>query len=227
MSWRFLIAILIVAAGASAWGGVQLGNWMISHAPPASSNATVNQGGDDSDMPTLDANGRPYTAQPPQPLVNGTLGVPDKPPVQDWSTRPPSLFDGADPNAQISRDSVNQAQAQAAADANNAGLPTGASDVVTLDDSKQVAPPANGPLPPVTSGNFNHAPLTAQSGYPSAPAPQQASNWKTALHSEVERCSDLGFFQRPTCVWNARNKYCAPNNAWGTVADCPSRQQGN
>lgn len=222
MSWRFLIAILLVAAGASAWGGIQLGNWMISHAPPANSNATVNQGGDDSNLPKLDANGRPYVAQPPQPLVNGTLGVPEKPPAQDWSTRPPSLFDGVDPNVQISRESVTPAQAQAAADANNAGLPAGASDVVTLDlDSQSAQSPSNGPLPPQSDGGYNQAPLTAQAG--GAQAQQAQANWQAALHREVEQCANLGFFQRPSCVWAARNKYCAPNNAWGSISDCPAR----
>lgn len=218
MSWRFLIAILIVAAGASAWGGIQLGNWMISHAPPASSNATVNQGADESSLPTLDANGLPYTAQPPQPLVNGTLGVPEKPAAQDWSTRPPSLFDGTDPNVQISRDSVTQAQAQAAANANNAALPTGASDVATLDLEK---PPAIS-QPPAGSNGFNQTPLTAQQAG-SAPGQPAAANWQAALHNAVEQCSKLGFFQRPSCVWAARNKYCEPNNGWGSVSDCPAK----
>ena len=217
MSWRFLIAILIVAAGASAWGGIQLGNWMISHAPPASSNATVNQGADESSLPTLDANGLPYTAQPPQPLVNGTLGVPEKPSAQDWSTRPPSLFESADPNVQISRDSVTQDQAQAAANANNAALPTGASDVATLDLEQ---PPAVS-QPPVTSGGFNQTPLTAQAG--GAPGQPAAANWQTALHDAIGQCSKLGFFQRPSCVWAARNKYCEPNNAWGSISDCPAK----
>jgi hypothetical protein len=218
MSWRFLIAILIVAAGASAWGGIQLGNWMIRHAPPASSNATVNQGSDDSNLPTLDANGLPYTAQPPQPLVNGTLGVPEKPVAQDWSARPPSLFDGADPDVQISRDSVTQDQAQAAANANNAALPTGASDVATLD--LESTPPASGQAPAANAG-FSQTPLTAQTG--AAPGQPAAANWQTALHNAVEQCSKLGFFQRPSCVWAARNKYCEPNNAWGSVSDCPAK----
>ena len=221
MSWRFLIAILLVAAGASAWGGIQLGNWMISHAPPANSNTTVNQGSDDSSLPKLDADGRPYVAQPPQPLVNGTLGVPEKPPAQDWSARLPSLFDGADPNVQISRDSVTQDQAQAAADANNAGLPAGASDVVTLDlESNPTQPSSNGQQP-LTTGGFSQAPLTSQAG--SAPAQQAPAGWQAALHREVEQCANLGFFQRPSCIWAARNKYCAPNNAWGSIDDCPAR----
>lgn len=220
MSWRFLIAILIVAAGASAWGGIQLGNWMIRHAPPASSNASA-QGSDESNLPMLDANGLPYTAQPPQPLVNGTLGVPEKPTAQDWSTRPPSLFDNTDPNVQISRDSVTPDQAQAAADASNAALPAGTSDIATLDlESKPSASQSDSQTPPLPSGGYNQTPLTAQLG---AQGQQAPAGWQTALHKAIEQCSNLGFFQRPSCIWAARNKYCAPNNAWGSISDCPAQ----
>lgn len=229
MSWRFLFAVLVLAAGASAWGGIRLGDWMIGHAPQASANATVNQGSAWSDQPVLDANGKPYVAQPPQPRVDGTLGVPDQPPAQDWSSRPPSLFDETAPGVQVSRNAVTPDQAQAAADLNNAGLPAGASDVTTLDlGATPALPPSNGPLPPLVNGNISHAPLIAQAPPLTAPSAQPAApgNWQTALHREVEQCSSQSFFQRPTCIWAARNKYCAPNHAWGSVDDCPSRPGG-
>ena len=35
MSWRFLFATLLVALGASAWGGIQLGDWLVAHEVPA------------------------------------------------------------------------------------------------------------------------------------------------------------------------------------------------
>jgi len=58
-----------------------------------------------------------------------------------------------------------------------------------------------------------------------APAPPANNNsgWRDALRRELARCADTGFFQRPTCSWNARNKYCEPNRAWGTIAECPRR----
>jgi hypothetical protein len=49
-------------------------------------------------------------------------------------------------------------------------------------------------------------------------------SWQQSLKQELEQCSKLGFFQRPTCLQNARNKYCAPSDAWGKTADCPARQ---
>jgi hypothetical protein len=226
MSWRFLFAVLVVAAGASAWGGIKLGDWMVGHAPQASANATVNQGDSWSDKPVLDADGRPYVAQPPQPRVDGTLGVPEKPAAQDWSNRPPSLFDSNTAGVQISRNTVSADQAAAAAAANNAGLPAGASDIATLNlDGSQPLPPPNSPAPPpLARGDIGNPLQVAQGSYPQSAPPQAASgSWKDSLHREIEQCSNLGFFQRPTCVWNARNKYCTPNHGWGTIEDCPSR----
>lgn len=63
MSWRLLIATLLVALGAAAWGGIQLGDWLVAHAPQAA--PAPGQEGDASQQPVLDANGRSYVAQPP------------------------------------------------------------------------------------------------------------------------------------------------------------------
>ena len=61
------------------------------------------------------------------------------------------------------------------------------------------------------------APNTAQA--PGAPG------WQDALKRELAHCATQGFFERPSCSWAARNKYCAPNRAWGTMAECPARPQ--
>lgn len=86
MSWRLLFATLLLALGASAWGGIQLGDWLVAHAPPAA--PAPGQDAAASQQPVLDANGRPYVAQPPQPRIDGTLGVPDNPPTANGPSTP-------------------------------------------------------------------------------------------------------------------------------------------
>ena len=229
MSWRFLIAILIAAAGAAAWGGIQLGDWMVAHAPQANANATVNQDDNWSQQPVLDANGHPYTAQPPQPRVDGTLGVPDHPPQQDWAVQRASLFDSTvDPSVQLSRGNATDDQAAAVAAGNNSLR--GTSDVATLDLDAAInrnPPPAPASQQPITaSPGLGHAPLVAQARAPAAqshPAASTAPSWQESLRREVAQCSSLGFFERPTCVWAARNKYCEPNRGWGSIPECPAR----
>ena len=60
------------------------------------------------------------------------------------------------------------------------------------------------------------APCTAQ------PVPASAEA-HPAFQAALQACSALGFFDRPSCAWAARNKYCEPNNGWGRVRDCPAK----
>ena len=65
---------------------------------------------------------------------------------------------------------------------------------------------------------------------PAPPPPNTAQapgapGWQDALKRELAHCATQGFFERPSCSWAARNKYCAPNRAWGTMAECPARPQ--
>ncbi|MVW72919.1 hypothetical protein [Bordetella sp. 15P40C-2] len=220
MSWRVLIATLLLALGVAAWGGIQLGDWLVAHAPKAS--AVPGQQALASQEPILDANGRPYVAQPPQPRLDGTLGVPDRPSGTSWAVPTVSLFDTTtDPSVQLSRDNITMEQAKGLAASSNVPLPSGPSDVTTLDV---------GSLPPTTTappGNQDAYGSTAMNSAPQAntQARQNAGNgdWQNALRRELAQCANEGFFQRPTCSWNARNKYCGPNRAWGTIKECPSR----
>lgn len=218
MSWRVLFATLLLALGAAAWGGIQLGDWLVAHAPKAS--AAPGQEALASQEPILDANGRPYVAQPPQPRVDGTLGVPDKPTGPSWAVPTVSLFDtNTDPSIQISRDNISMDEARelAATSQSQLPLPSGTSDVTTLD--LQALPPTT-TAPPVNQDDY--AVTAANTAPGSAPAP--SGNWQDALKRDLAQCANTGFFQRPTCSWNARNKYCGPNRAWGTIPECPPRQ---
>ncbi|WP_080707661.1 hypothetical protein [Bordetella bronchiseptica] len=221
MSWRLLIATLLVALGAAAWGGIQLGDWLVAHAPQAA--PAPGQEGDASQQPVLDANGRPYVAQPPQPRVDGTLGVPDQPASRDWAVNTVSLFDTTgDPAVQISRDSITMDRAREIAANSDVPLPSGNSDITTLDLQAlggqapivpQEAIPASG-MQQNPAAVAQVAPQTNRAG---------GGNWQDALRRELAHCATQGFFERPSCSWAARNKYCAPNRAWGTIAECPRR----
>lgn len=219
MSWRLLFLTLLLALGASALGGMQLGDWLVQKAPVAV--PAPGQNDPDPDQVVLDANGKPYTRQPPQPRVDGTLGVPDEPANPDWRITSVSLFETvANPNVIISRERVGASEARQLAQA-GAQL-QGPQDIVTVD----VARPGEGSHPAPIPGQ---AP-PAYANPPMQPAPGQGQQagaaqpgWQQAFQAEMEKCSRAGFFERPTCAWNARNKYCAPNNAWGQVEGCPRR----
>ena len=221
MSWRLLFATLLVAFGAAAWGGLQLGDWLVAHAPPATENP--NQDNGNGDQGILDANGRPYVAQPPQPRVDGTLGVPEQPASREWTVDTVSLFDtNTNPDVQISRDSISMNEARELAAESAVPLPSGPSDVSTLD--LQPGLPPGIPPPPAPPAQQNgvariNPPVILN------PAPRAQTHWQEQLRQELNHCATTGFLERDTCSWDARNKYCATNRAWGTTTDCPRRTE--
>ncbi|MBV6304012.1 hypothetical protein KVP10_03880 [Candidimonas humi] len=222
MSWRFLIVVLLVAAGASAWGGLHLGDWLVVHAPVA---ATDMPGQPKTDaVPVLDANGHPYTAQPPQPLVNGGFGIPKPIPPVAWELPEKALVDASNPNAvvDLATTTITEDEAKQIAAAgggtgqplvgiadvgglNLGGLGTGGSQPIQQVQPVQPVQPVDTPPPPP------------------APPLDTSGAWRVALHREILACDAQSFFERPSCAWTARKKYCEPNNAWGKVPDCPAK----
>lgn len=208
MSWRVLIVFLMLAGVASWQGGVQLGNWLVTRAPDTVASVA------DKDYKTLklDALGRPITAQPPQPRIDGTLGVPREIEPIEWAIEAVTADDfETDPNRMKVEDDDDDE------DTVSEGSETA--------DARRLARNAK----ERSDSTENSAPSSGSTARPAAPpVPPGITvtviSWQQSLKQEIEQCGKLGFFQRPTCLQNARSKYCAPNNAWGKTADCPARQ---
>ena len=203
MSWRALILFLIVIVFGASVGGIMLGEWLVESSP-AVVNRTVTAGAKDPE-PVLDADGKPFAAQPPQPLVDGTLGVPKTMTETEWKISEAAVVDVQD-GAFRQLDTVS-------------GLPPGPSDVGMVDVSSDNA---GTPIPAGARPAVPSLPPSRPASTPTQPAPS-SSAWLESLRKEMGQCESLGFFQRPTCIQNARNRYCNPNNAWGKVPECPAR----
>lgn len=212
MSWRFIFAILVIAAGASAWGGIRLGDWLVAHGPVA---PPIPEHPELSAVPVLDANGLPYVAQPPQPLVNGQLGVPEAPPQVAWEVAVAAIeATKANPTIDVATTTITMEEALMIAEGGGGGL-QGIADVGDLDLGSAPFNGQNAPLQPIEVAPAPPPP-------PSAGA-QSNQAWQASLRQDLQACSAQGFFDRPSCAWTARNKYCEPNNAWGRTRDCPAR----
>lgn len=212
MSWRFIFAILVIAAGASAWGGLRLGDWLVAHGPVA---PPVPEHPELSTVPVLDANGLPYVAQPPQPLVNGLLGVPEAPPQVAWEIPEASLAaTKANPTIDVATTTITMEEALRIAEGGNGGGLQGIADVGDLGLGKGPFTGQNAPLQPIE---------VAPPPPPPPVAVQNNQAWQASLRQDLQACSAQSFFDRPSCAWTARNKYCEPNNAWGRTRDCPAR----
>ena len=219
MSWRFIFVILIISLGASAWGGVQLGEWLVAHGPvkPEVKSTPVEL----SEVPVLDADGKPFVAVAPQPLMNGSLGVPEEPEPIEWEITPPSLAQMQNETPiSLATTTISMEEAVQIANANPHGL-KGLADVGDLlGDTGQVA---RSNAPQQGGQQFVQSIDVTQPAAPPPPAPRGGGNWEASLRQELQACSKLGFFDRPSCSWAARNKYCEPNNAWGRTRDCPAK----
>ena len=211
MSWRFLLLVLLVVAGFSAWGGISLGNWLVAHGPATP--MVIEEDAPLGDL-VLDADGRPFMAQPPQPLIDGRQGIPDNNAVIAWHVPGRSLIhDDVLPPIAIATTTISMEQARAIAEGEE-GLP-GMGDISELIANIQGA---RLPLQPIDVPQATSSPVIATT---TAPAP--AGHWELALRQEIQACSRLGFFERPSCAWAARNRYCEPNRAWGKTPDCPAK----
>lgn len=201
MSWRLLFAILLLAAGVSAWGGLRLGDWLIAHGPaqplPPITPPEL------TDTPTLDSNGKPYVASAPQPLTNGHLGVPEQDPPVDWQIPDSSLMEEPSQIALATTTiTLEQAISIAAGDEYNNGM----------DNIAQLTSGSHDKIQPIEVPEIESAPVTNES-----------QSWQQEFKAALKACENVGFFSRPSCSWAARNKYCEPNNAWGKVDGCPSK----
>jgi len=220
MSWRFIFAILIISAGASTWGGIRLGEWLVAHGPVKPEVKVTPP--ELAEVPVLGADGKPFTAVAPQPLVNGRLGVPELSGPIQWEVEAPSVRETqAQTPISLATTTISMEEAIQIANANPHGL-QGLADVGDLMGGGGIAGAPPAPVP----GTGFIQPVEMAAPPPPPPVttgPEAGGNWQAALRQELQACSQLGFFDRPSCSWSARNKYCEPNNAWGRARDCPAK----
>lgn len=218
MSWRLIFAIIIIALGASAWGGMQLGEWLVAHGPvkPEVKNAPLEL----SDVPVLDAEGKPFVALAPQPLVDGRLGLPEPFEPIEWELEAPAVADTqATTPISLATTTITMQEAIEIANANPHGL-KGLADVGDLLGGPDIA---SFPSQQGSPQFIQPVDISAPPPPPTVTGPRTGGNWEASLRQELQACSKLGFFDRPSCSWAARNKYCEPNNAWGRTRDCPDK----
>ena len=229
MSWRTLLVFLLLAGVASWQGGIQLGEWLVSRAPESIASASSIKETKDQ---VLDANGKPFTPQPPQPRIDGTLGIPRTSMPVEWTITPviASASDvGSLPMAVDNEGNYERRDNELAA--GGAGLSQSESDIATLDiaASPSRTPPSGTPSTPARPSTAKPKFVfeeirTSENTDPTKAPVVTVYSWTQNLKKEIDQCANIGFFQRPTCVQNARNKFCGPNNGWGRTADCPPRE---
>lgn len=201
MSWRVLFVFVVLLLAASAAAGVGLGNWLVDQAPAISADGRTNTTRPPEII--LDAAGRPLAAVPPQPLLDGSLGLPQEKIQPMWEIQAVSLFEtNLDPMVVLARGDESYTVSDMLSSA-GAGLVQGEGDVATVDLTAQAPEPAQVPQ------QIAQAPVAPQA-------------WDKQLAEAIDACQNVGFFSRPGCIESARKKFCDPNRAWGRHPLCPS-----
>jgi hypothetical protein len=224
MSWRFLIIFLVIMLAAAGMAGVGVGEWLVAKAP-VSLDAARNNLPEPESKTVRDSSGRAIIPEAPQPLIDGGLGVPPQAKALLWEVQPNSLFDGfIDPMVIISRDGQSYTVGDMLSNAGQ-DLPQGPTDIQTLDVTQvgaaipTRAPGASSPQPlPLLPPQLAQSAQSAQSA-----TPRQTLSWQEQLKEAVEKCDAGSFFDLPSCMERARDRFCTPNKAWGKIALCPAR----
>ena len=206
MSWRALILFLLLAVVASWQGGRHLGLWLVDQAPESIGSA--NTAADDRSA-VLDADGKPLAPQPPQPRIDGTLGVPKEMEPVEW-TITPVIASRADAN------SYNKEGEEAEEDDEENSERR---DSERNDNSQDTEA--------IRTIDVRPSDASSATARPGTPPASLGATWQESLKKELAQCSSVGFFKRPGCIQSAQSKYCGPNNAWGKIPDCPSRDSLN
>ena len=208
MSWRFLFAFVVLLLTASVVSGVVLGNWLVDQAPRITGEARTNTA-----RPlevVLDAAGRSLVSEAPQPLTDGTLGLPRPQPEPLWQVQPISLFDMAlDPMVVLARGDESYTVSDMLTQAGQ-GLAQGPADIGTIDLTGSA-----------TAGG---APINTAQTSSVAAATATEQTWQQQLDAAIKACASVGFFSRPGCIERAQRKFCDPNKGWGREALCPVNQ---
>lgn len=220
----FIVAALMVAAAGGAW----FGHLLVQQAPKSPVPAAAG-----STPIAIGLNGGQMIPEPPQPLLDGSLGVPERAPAIPVPEAPlvsilddenvPIRVSSASPRTESEDDlealllrENNFLPNHGAAGNGVAGAaPSGSTGMVAqAAPPPQPAPRRDGELPPELA--FAVA-LPAD-----APPPSSTPAWLGNLRASLARCATQRYFSQSECEQRLRLQHCEPNRGWGQVPECPA-----
>lgn len=172
----------------------------------------------------------PLTPQPTQPPESDAANKRAAPAPEGRQEEKATDSASDRPAPDASSSAADQPETDAAASPSNQAVPaSSAPDRADAAPSAadRAAPAAASAEPARAAASPSSSERTPTGPQPSLritviPAPDPMA-WVAALDGELERCAELGFFERPECAWAARKQFCEPNQGWGNVKECPAQ----
>ncbi len=172
----------------------------------------------------------PLTPQPTQPPESDAANKRAAPAPEGRQEEKATDSASDRPAPDASSSAADRPESDAASSASNQAAPAssapdhadGASSAA--DHAAPAAASAEPARAAASPSSAEHAPTGPQPSLRITviPAPDPMA-WVAALDGELERCAELGFFERPECAWAARKQFCEPNQGWGNVKECPAQ----
>ncbi len=172
----------------------------------------------------------PLTPQPTQPPESDAANKRAAPALEGRQEEKATDSASDRPAPDASSSAADRPETDAASSASNQAVPA-----PSAPDRADAAPAAADRAAPAAASaeparaaaspsSAEHAPTGPQPSLRITviPAPDPMA-WVAALDGELERCAELGFFERPECAWAARKQFCEPNQGWGNVKECPAQ----
>lgn len=193
MSWRFLLASIMVSALMAALVGYVAGVWLANHSPKTANLPNVSA---NDPPPALDVYGRPILREPMQLLFDGSIGMIDREePTPDWKVYPHQL-------ATVEKVQIDPALLVDIV----AGAPRQAF-------SQELTQGEVGESTKSTTRIASQTKATSQVQF----------EWEVPFRVAMAQCRTQTLSARRQCIRQVREQFCAPNQAWGQVDDCPAR----
>lgn len=207
--WARITIFFAVALVAAVAGGAWFGHLLAVNAPQSPIEPRLQ-----ATLPVTGADAAPVIPEPPQPRMDGTLGVPEREPV------------GA--NAEVPLVSVLEDESTAIAVQSDR---TERVDTGGLDNLiASLSGPDNGQAPngvPTanTAPQARSTELPPELAFAVARPATEAPAWLDSLRASLGRCGSQRFFSPAECEQRLRVQYCDPNGGWGRVPECPAAQR--
>ncbi len=205
--WARITIFLVAALMAAAAGGAWLGHMLVQQAPHSSAPTAANG------APTaIGANGVAAIPEPPQPRVDGSLGIPSRQSVGASQDVPlVSILD--DKELKIAASSASSSQGP---DDLEALLIRESNFEVKAVDAQASANQERSRTRPELPPELAFAVALP------ADAPAAVPAWRDTLRASLARCENQRYFSKNECEQRLRVQHCDPNGGWGQVPECPA-----